>query len=268
MSDSIHIISLGAGVQSSTMALMAACGEITPMPTCAIFSDTQDEPQEVYIWLDWLEKQLPFPIHRVTIGKLSELATRVRLSKKTGLNYMKPSLPVYTSDGQRKGMMQRQCTLTAKIDPLNRKTKQIAGRGNKVTMWIGISRDEVVRMKPSREKNFTNTWPLVDLKMTREDCEKWMKEKGFPTPPRSACTYCPFHSDAEWLRIKTDSPKEFQSVVELEKRVQLSFSQCTRLTGVPYFHSSRKPLNEVDFSPKQNPQTDLFGNECEGMCGV
>jgi hypothetical protein len=27
-----HYISLGAGVQSSTMALMAAHGEITPMP--------------------------------------------------------------------------------------------------------------------------------------------------------------------------------------------------------------------------------------------
>ena len=39
----IHIISLGAGVQSSTMALMAACGEITPMPQCAIFADTQAE---------------------------------------------------------------------------------------------------------------------------------------------------------------------------------------------------------------------------------
>lgn len=41
MADPIHVISLGAGVQSSTMALMAANGEITPMPKCAIFADTQ-----------------------------------------------------------------------------------------------------------------------------------------------------------------------------------------------------------------------------------
>ena len=45
MNEPIHIITLGAGVQSSTMALMAAHGEITPMPKCAIFADTQDEPQ-------------------------------------------------------------------------------------------------------------------------------------------------------------------------------------------------------------------------------
>jgi hypothetical protein len=28
----INVLSLGAGVQSSVMGLMAACGEITPMP--------------------------------------------------------------------------------------------------------------------------------------------------------------------------------------------------------------------------------------------
>jgi len=40
VSEPIHIISLGAGVQSSTMSLMAAAGEITPMPTAAVFADT------------------------------------------------------------------------------------------------------------------------------------------------------------------------------------------------------------------------------------
>ncbi len=62
MSEPIHILSLGAGVQSSTLALMAAAGEVSPMPTAAIFADTQDEPASVYKWLDWLEKQLPFPV--------------------------------------------------------------------------------------------------------------------------------------------------------------------------------------------------------------
>ena len=71
MQDPIHIISLGAGVQSSTMALMAAHGEITPIPKCAIFADTQDEPEAVYQWLDQLETLLPFPILRRTRGSLS-----------------------------------------------------------------------------------------------------------------------------------------------------------------------------------------------------
>ena len=67
-----HIISLGAGVQSSTMSLMAKHGEITPMPKAAVFADTGGEPRKVYTWLDWLEKQLPFPVYRVDNGNLKE----------------------------------------------------------------------------------------------------------------------------------------------------------------------------------------------------
>ena len=61
----LTILSLGAGVQSSTLALLAAAGEITPIPDCAIFSDTGAEPASVYKYLDYLEKLLPFPVHRV-----------------------------------------------------------------------------------------------------------------------------------------------------------------------------------------------------------
>jgi hypothetical protein len=41
----LRVISLGAGVQSTTMALMATHGEITLMPDCAIFADTHAEPK-------------------------------------------------------------------------------------------------------------------------------------------------------------------------------------------------------------------------------
>src|ERR1019366_3474915 len=95
MNEPIHIISLGAGVQSSTMALMAAAGEITPMPTCAIFADTQDEPEGVYQWLIWLEKQLPFPVHRVTKGRLSDDVLKMNVTK-DGRAYTRTNLPFYT----------------------------------------------------------------------------------------------------------------------------------------------------------------------------
>src|SRR6516164_655676 len=66
----LHIISLGAGVQSTTLALMAAAGEIKPMPDCAIFADTGWEPKAVYEHLEQLEKALPFPVYRVSAGNL------------------------------------------------------------------------------------------------------------------------------------------------------------------------------------------------------
>lgn len=91
----IHIISLGAGVQSSTMALMAATGEIELMPTAAIFADTQAEPGSVYRWLDWLEKQLPFPVYRVTQGSLEEDAVTIRGRKDGKGTWVPSAIPAY-----------------------------------------------------------------------------------------------------------------------------------------------------------------------------
>ena len=76
-----HYLSLGAGVQSSTLALMYATGELTPMPEAAIFADTQAEPQSVYDWLDWLETQLPYEVHRVSKGNLADQNLEIKLYK-------------------------------------------------------------------------------------------------------------------------------------------------------------------------------------------
>jgi len=90
-------ISLGAGVQSSTMALMAAHAEITPMPEAAIFADTQDEPKSVYRWLEWLTGKLPFPVHIVTQGHLREDGISIRTSRKSGKQYIRTLIPMFTA---------------------------------------------------------------------------------------------------------------------------------------------------------------------------
>jgi 3'-phosphoadenosine 5'-phosphosulfate sulfotransferase (PAPS reductase)/FAD synthetase len=60
----LRVLSLGAGVQSTTLALMIEKGEI-PMVDAAIFADTGAEPKEVYTHLEWLKKQLSYPVHIV-----------------------------------------------------------------------------------------------------------------------------------------------------------------------------------------------------------
>lgn len=262
-------ISLGAGVQSSTMALMAAKGEILPMPKCAIFADTQDEPQSVYTWLDWLEKQLPFPVHRVTRGRLSERALKMKVTK-DGRRYSTTDIPFFTlsSTGGFGRISQRGCTRDFKLDPLFRKSKEIAGikRGQKtvgVIQWIGISVDEVMRCKPSRERWAESRWPLLESKMNRQDCLRWLGANDYPKPPRSACVYCPFHNDHEWRRLKTDEPAEFEKAVGKAKRASSNFD-C-----IPFLHRSCVPLSMIDFSTEEERgQLNMFNNECEGMCGV
>jgi len=263
----MRTLSLGAGVQSSTLALMCAAGEIEA-PEIAVFADTQDEPAAVYVWLDWLEKQLPFPIRRVSQGKLSATALQVRTSA-AGNRYMKPMIPVYTVDANgKKGMVQRQCTMDYKVEPILRVLRH-ERKGRDVTQYLGISFDELERMKPSREPWLRNEYPLIDLRMTRQDCLNWMTAQGYPTPPRSACIYCPFHNDTEWKKL---TPAEFETASEFEKQYQASFAQ-TDLDGVPYLHADRVALADVDLSdskpkPKRDDKQRDFINECEGACGV
>ena len=256
-----HIISLGAGVQSSTMALMAAEGLIEPMPDAAVFADTKAEPESVYRWLDWLTPRLPFPVHRVTHGSLEAEETRIRISGKTGVRYRRSQIPAYLDGG---APAFRQCTQEYKLRPLHRKYLELAD-GQAVTQWIGISLDECHRMKMSGKAWLTNRYPLVyDVPTTRAQCLAWMASRGYPQPPRSACIFCPYHNDREWLRLKEKEPDEFARAVAFERRVQDVCDQVGQ--SRVFLHRSLKPLDGVSFAGEHN--LNLFEEECEGMCGV
>jgi len=278
-----NVLNLGAGVQSSCLALMAAKGEIGPMPDFAVFADTQAEPTNVYTWLDWLETQLPFPIYRVTKGNLTKEILKIRVKEKSiysdkPMTYLKLNIPVYgvTPNGELRNAMGRACTYDYKVIPI---LKEIRKRceikhGQKettVTQWLGISYDEMQRMKLPSNPWTQHRWPLIEKRMTRAHCKQWMQKNGYPEPPRSACYYCPFHSDDEWRRLKKDDPVHFQKAVEFDatyRRLQNENPGGLRIEV--YLHKSCKPLGEVDFdSDLSCGQTNFdFSSECEGMCGL
>ena len=255
------------------MALMAACGEIEPMPTAAIFADTQAEPASVYRWLDWLEGQLPFPVYRVTQGNLEQETVRLR-QRVDGTGQWSPSgIPAFliNQDGTH-GQMMRQCTSDYKVAPIAREVRRLLKEhgAKKAIQSIGISLDEVHRMKPSRVQYSTHIWPLIERRMTRGGCIIWMAHHGFPKPPRSACVFCPYHSDNEWRRLRDEEPDEFKRAVEFERKFTESKSKNRMMRSFQLFlHNSRMPLNQVDFRTDEDKgQMSLFGNECEGICGV
>lgn len=277
-----HILSLGAGVQSSCLAMMAARGEVVGYPKldAAIFADTQDEPRSVYVWLDWLEQEIarspfPFQVHRVTKGKLSEKVLKMRTTA-DGRKYSSCDIPVFTksADGSQGLIPNRKCTTDFKIVPILKKAREIANvtRGQKVptvSQWIGISLDEVARMKPSREAWAENVWPLVDMRMRRHDCLLWMERNGYPRPPRSSCVFCPYHSNAEWRRLKYEEHDAFSDAVEFERKFQHVRSREHGNQPTPFLHRSIIPLDQVDLTTlEDHGQLSLFGNECTGMCGV
>jgi hypothetical protein len=267
----LNIISLGAGVQSTVLALMAAHGEITPMPDAAIFADTQFEPQEVYQHLEWLTEQLPFPVYIVTKGNIE--ADHLAGLNSTGQRFA--SMPLFTSGG---GMGRRQCTREYKIEPIIKKERELIGlkprqrapKGVAITQWIGISTDEAVRMKPSRVAWIEHRWPLIELGMSRHSCLQWWGEH-YPSKrlAKSACIACPFHNDSMWRDMKMNDPASFARAVAFDRAIRAHGSRLRGMNEQQYVHRSCRPLDEVDFrSAEDMGQLNMFNNECEGMCGV
>jgi len=269
----ITVISLGAGVQSTTMTLMAAHGELTPMPDCAIFADTGAEPGTVYEHLRWLisSNVLPFPVHIISAGNLRDELMGTIPARKG--NYGRPPFFVEGKDGQH-GILQRQCTRHYKVDPLRRVQREMAGikprartKTIAVEVWIGISLDEATRMKPSRDRWSRNRWPLIERRMSRFDCLNWLKRNGYPTPPKSACTFCPYRSDAGWRALRDSDPAAFADAITVDNHVRFNMPRVDK--GKVFVHRSLKPLDQVDLSTAEEwGQLDLFNDECEGMCGV
>lgn len=269
----IRILSLGAGVQSSTLALMIATGEIEPIDA-AIFADTQWEPRKVYDWLNWLDEEIqkspyPFPIYRVTEGSLRDNVFTKQNT--TGGRFAAIPWHMLMPNGKR-AMGRRQCTAEYKLKPLRRKMRELIGlkprqraKGVLCETFIGISTDEALRMKPSRDPWAKNRWPLIEKNMTRWDCLQWMDRKGYPLPPKSSCIGCPFHGDHEWRAIKADA-ESWADAVLLDSVIR---EPKRGMRGQQFMHRSCKPLEEVDLSTAEDHgQVNMFNNECEGMCGV
>lgn len=255
------------------MALMAARGELSPMPEAAIFADTQSEPPDVYQWLEKLIPLLPFPVHKVTAGNL-EQSILDALEGKTNRCSQPPFYVKSKQDGKGGGMLWRKCTKDYKLSVISRtaqKLRRSGGNARKVIQWIGISLDEAQRMKDSRVKYSTNRYPLIELKMSRWDCIRWLKKNGFEEPPKSACYFCPYISNARWRRIRDTQPETFAKAVKFDRAIRdmATRNPCGQAAGIKgelFIHRSFTPLEFADFKDDQTP--DLFGNECEGMCGA
>jgi hypothetical protein len=282
-----RILSLGAGVQSTTVLLMSCIGEL-PKLDAAIFADPGWERKRTYQHLDWLEVQaqrVGIEVHRVSAGNIKQdaLLSQVRGTKAQGQRWA--SMPLYTRElkqvpgveivamTESLGMIKRQCTKEYKIEPIERKLRELLGYKPRqvmptgaVVQWFGISRDEMRRARLSRKRWITNHYPLIfDVPSTRYSCEQWLRAHELPIPPRSACIGCPFHSDAEWRDIKDNDPDEWTDACAFDQAIR----NCGGMRGQMFLHRTCKPLAEVDLSTREERgQMSLWNQECQGMCGV
>ena len=277
----LHVLNLGAGVQSTTLYLMFREGLLSPALDAAIFADTQDEPAAVYAHLRWLQSLNGPPSHVVTAGRLGD--DLVHGANSTGQRFA--SIPAFTTrdGGRTHGITRRQCSREYKTRVieqtirrvlLGRQPRQRVPRGVHVFQYFGISFDEARRAKAIRERFATDQkwatpkFPILDAMMTRGDCLRWLEGRVPHQTPRSACVFCPYHSDDEWLQIKA-RPADWARALEIDRALRTPGTIAARdMKQVMYLHDSCVPLEQVEFTPETRRQIPLsFYRECEGVCG-
>ena len=271
-------MSLGGGVQSTVMCLRAEQGDFGKKPDCAIFADTRWEPQAVYENIEWLQSQVSFPIVITSNGR------SLRDDVVNGINAQGQAwltLPAYLADrdGQPAGINWRQCTKNYKLDPIRKVVQQMLGirprqslpSETSVEMWLGITTDEAMRVKSSRNWWIKHRYPLIDdLPMTREQCLQWFTER-YPNRnlSRSACVGCPFRSSTSWLDIKRNEPALYADAVKIDAMLRSRNHNAGRMFRKrAYLHHRRIPLDEALSLDTQDRDVNGFINECEGHCGL
>ena len=273
---SIRSLSLGAGVQSTVLALLADCQEYgLERPDVAVFADTGWEPPSVYQHLDWLESQLSYELVRVSAGNIREnILNGVNTD---GHRYLTIPAFIINPDGT-KATAARQCTTNYKIEPIHRYLKERLGipygrRAPKevyAEIWMGISADEALRGKESREEWVINRFPLIELGFSRAQLLTWFQEK-FPDRylPRSSCVGCPYHTNAEWRWLQVNEPEAFEEAVNVDWALRNDPNVKSAITrqGQAFLHQARLPLSEIDFSEMPDYDSVML-DECEGVCGI
>ncbi|MDT3395329.1 hypothetical protein RKE29_01470 [Streptomyces sp. B1866] len=235
------------------MLVLAAEGRL-PRLDCAVFADTGWEPGAVYAHLDRLEREIArpagIPVLRVSSGNIRDDALDPA--------HRFASMPLYirNPDGS-EGMTRRQCTGEYKIKPIKKQIRALLGypyparipKGVFVEQWIGISTDEFHRAKDADVAYMRNVFPLIDLGLTRSDCVRLLRERGFGSTPKSACLGCPYHGNAQWRALRDQAPGEWRDVVEFDAAIRAGNARANAdgrpLLGQAFLHRSRVPLDQA-----------------------
>ena len=275
----LTVLSFGGGVQSTVLALMASKREIE-RPDVVIFADTGNETQATYhhIWRVF-EALVEAGIHCEIVSAGNIADDVLYAAGENGVRVGRIGQPPFYVNGKalETGKLWRKCSSEYKIKPQEKRVRELLGvpPGKKVPKeyavekWMGITVDEASRMKPSRLHYETTRWPLIEKGMTRWDCHIWLKKAGWGVVPKSSCKICPFHDNAYWRELRDNSPEEFNEVIEWEK--QMHDGRIPGTNSPAYIHRACEPLGIVDIADdveRGQYTLNLWGGECEGICGT
>lgn len=245
--------SYGGGTQTAAIAVLVLQGQL-PRPDVIVMADTGRELQSTWDYL-----------HNVVQPALSTVGLTVQIAPHelatvdmyAGNNDL--LLPAFVRNNQGKvGKMPTLCSNEWKQRVIRRWLREQGV--DDCDVWLGISTDELERMKPSGLNWYRHIYPLIELVPTsRAQCAALVESYGWPHPPKSRCWMCPNQSPNDWRRMKTEQPGEFAKAVELEQELQAVDADV-------YLHRSAIPL--VDAVERSEQQITLFDGCDSGYCFV
>lgn len=213
------VVSYGGGVQSNALLVMAARGELVcdAFLFCNVGDDSENPDTLRYV------RDVAMPYAETHGIRLIELQ-RVRRSGPATLyqELTAPAsrsirIPVRMSNG---APGNRGCTADWKIRVVARWCWANGARASKpATVMLGISLDEWQRVNESRIGYVRNAYPLVDRRLSRQDCMNLITRAGLPIPPKSSCWFCPMRKLSAWREMHDRQPDQFARAAELEQTI-------------------------------------------------
>lgn len=246
--------SCGGGVQSTAIAVLIITGKL-PKPDLSCIIDTEREKSSTWEYL--LEVTQPA---LARAGVNLEIIAKSRYAKMDLYTNKDHSLliPAFTTIGDKLGKLSNFCSKEWKQYCVERwlAEKDLLN----CEQWIGISIDEMRRVRVSRKRWLQNRYPLIELGLARTDCLTLVREFGWPVPPRSSCWMCPNMQNDEWHELKTEAPEDFAKAIELEREIR-------EIDSGVYLHRAAKTIDKIDFQDTNEKSPD--DNSCSsGLCFV
>lgn len=261
----LRVNSFGGGIQSVAALVLQAQGKINY--DYFVFSNVGEDSENPDTLDYYREYALPFAekhgIPLVEVGKL-RLGKPSTLFQELMLDNRAINIPMHMQGG---GMGNRHCTYDFKMRVVARWIRLQGHR--KAIIGLNISTDEIERAHTPQWRDMAGIkeiveYPLIDLRISRNDCRKLITDAGLPVPPKSACCFCPFHSRLNWVMLKTEKPELFQKAVELEKFLNYKREKIGR--DQVYLHPNLVPLDQA--VGDQSNFFDVVDNCESGYCMV
>lgn len=261
----VRAISYGGGVQSTALLVLAAQRRIDfPLALFANVGEDSEHPDTIaYV----NEVAVPYAaangIELVILRKIRKDGTPDTLLKRIERGTTTVPIPMRMSGSAAPG--NQSCTAEFKIRVIAKELKRRGATAKSPALCaLGISVDEFQRMRTDSGIPYEAlAYPLIDLRMDRQDCINLIKEAGLPVPGKSSCFFCPFHSKAMWRDLLKTRPDLFAEAARIER---LMNDRRTALGKDPvWMTSALKPLDEA---VQDDGQMDLFEPGCQigGYC--